>query len=174
MEVRRRERWAGAVVALTVALAGMATAFRAHAVEAGQAAPAVELPGSKGPVSLAQWQGKLVYLDFWASWCGPCRQSFPWMNDMQARYGERGLQVVAVNLDARRGDGEKFLAQVPASFPVAFDPNGETARRYAIKGMPSSVLIGPDGRVVRVHEGFRPEQRQALEAAIVAALPAAR
>lgn len=174
MEVRRRERWAVAVVALTVASAGMATAFRAHAVEAGQAAPAVELPGSTGPVSLAQWQGKLVYLDFWASWCGPCRQSFPWMNDMQARYGERGLQVVAVNLDARRGDSEKFLAQVPASFPVAFDPNGETARRYAIKGMPSSVLIGPDGRVVRVHEGFRPEQRQALEAAIVAALPAAR
>ena len=72
-----------------------------------------------------------VLVDFWASWCGPCRQSFPWMNAMQAKYGARGLQIVAVNVDAKRADADKFLEQVPASFSIAFDSQGDTPRRFA-------------------------------------------
>ena len=145
-----------------------------QAVEPGQHAPAIDLPGPAAQVNLSQLQGKLVYLDFWASWCGPCRQSLPWMNEMQAKYGTRGLQVVGVNLDNKTEDATKFLAQVPARFAVGFDPQGDTARRYQLKGMPSSVLIGPDGKVIQVHIGFQADQRQALETVIVAALPAAR
>jgi thiol-disulfide isomerase/thioredoxin len=143
------------------------------ALEPGQAAPALELSGVGAPVSLAQLKGKVVYVDFWASWCGPCKQSFPWLNDMQAKYAGRGLQIVGVNVDAKRADADKFLAEVPANFRVAFDAQGDTPKRYQIKGMPSSVLVGPDGKVIKVHTGFRADERKELEDAIVAALTAA-
>ncbi len=154
--------------ALSAALVGSA-----WALEPGQAAPALELPGSTAPVSLAQLRGKVVFVDFWASWCGPCKQSFPWMNEMQAKYGAKGLQIVGVNVDAKRADADKFLAEVPANFRVAFDAQGDTPKRYQIKGMPSSVLVGPDGKVIQVHTGFRADERKQLEDAIVAALAAA-
>ena len=159
-----------AVRAAVLAAAGLASCASAWSLEAGQPAPAFELAGPKAPVSLVQLKGKLVYVDFWASWCGPCKQSFPWMNDMQAKYGPRGLQIVGINVDAKTQDAEKFLAQVPASFAVAYDAKGDTPRRYEIKGMPSSVLVGPDGKVIKVHAGFRDDERKALEDAIVAAL----
>jgi len=159
---------------LTLALLlSLATTLPAHAVDVGAAAPEVSLAGPRGQVSLSALKGKVVYLDFWASWCGPCRQSFPWMNEMQAKYGAKGLQVVGVNLDAKRPDADKFLAEVPASFTIAFDAAGDTPKRYAIKGMPTSVLVGADGKVLQVHTGFRDDERKALEDAIVAALAAA-
>ena len=111
-----------------------------------------------------------MLLDFWAYWCVPCRQSFPWMYEMQAKYGPRGLQVVAVNVDAKQGDADTVLAQVPAKFAIAFDSGGDTPRRYAIKGMPTSLLIGVDGVVLQQHAGFRDDDKAGLEAAIVAAL----
>jgi thiol-disulfide isomerase/thioredoxin len=156
-----------AAVMLAASLVAGAAAW---AVEPGQPAPQFELAGNKGSVALQQLKGKVVYLDFWASWCGPCKQSFPWMNEMQAKYGARGLHVVGVNLDAKTADAEKFLAEVPARFTVAYDPKGDTARRYAIKGMPSSVLVSADGKVIKVHAGFREDERRVLEEAIVAAL----
>ncbi|NDY93495.1 TlpA family protein disulfide reductase [Ideonella livida] len=154
-----------------VALSLAGAAGVALAVTPGEAAPEVQLQGPGGPVQLAALRGKLVYLDFWASWCGPCKQSFPWMNEMQAKYGPQGLQVVAVSVDARPADAEKFLAEVPAHFTIAFDPKGQSPKTYAIKGMPTSVLIGPDGKVIQVHSGFRADERAALEQAIVQALP---
>nr|WP_173346355.1 TlpA disulfide reductase family protein [Pseudoduganella dura] len=145
-------------------------ASTASALDRGAAAPQFELPGKEGAVQLAQFRGKLVYVDFWASWCGPCRQSFPWMNEMQARYGARGLQVVGVNLDAKAGDAHLFLAENPARFTIAFDPAGATPRAYGIKGMPSSVLVGPDGKVLFEHAGFKPADRAGLEQQIRQAL----
>jgi thiol-disulfide isomerase/thioredoxin len=121
---------------------------------------------------LSDLRGHVVYLDFWASWCGPCKQSFPWMNKLQQRFGAQGLQVVAVNLDSHSEESRQFLSQVPAQFRVAFDSAGSTPKRYAIKGMPSSVLIGPDGQVLAVHSGFRPEETAALEALIEKTLAA--
>lgn len=157
-------------VAMAAAMVGCTATW---ALEPGQVAPALELSGLGAPVNLAQLKGKVVFVDFWASWCGPCKQSFPWLNDMQAKYAARGLQIVGVNVDAKRADADKFLAEVPANFRVAFDAQGDTPRRYQIKGMPSSVLVGPDGRVIKVHSGFRADERTELEAAIVAALTAA-
>ena len=129
-------------------------------------APDFDLAGRTASVKLSDYKGKTVYLDFWASWCGPCRQSFPWMNDMQSRYSAKGLRIVAIDVDQNSDDGKAFLKDNPARFDVAFDPSGKTPRAYAVKGMPTSVLIGPDGKVLMVHNGFRPEERQALEAQI--------
>jgi len=145
-------------------------ALPAGASDIGQAAPDFRLATAAGELSLADTKGKLVYLDFWASWCGPCKQSFPWMNEMQARYGARGLRVVGVNVDNLRDDATRFLGQNPASFTIAFDPKGDTPRRYAVKAMPTSVLIGPDGKVLAEHRGFDAEARQQLEQSIVQAL----
>lgn len=156
-----------------VALVALAMALQVHgaaALDKGAAAPQFDLPGRDGTVQLARYQGKLVYVDFWASWCGPCRQSFPWMNEMQARYGARGLQVVGVNVDANSADAARFLAETPARFPVAFDAAGTTPRAYGIKGMPSSVLVGPDGKVLFVHAGFKESDRAELEKVIQNAL----
>jgi thiol-disulfide isomerase/thioredoxin len=144
----------------------------AHAVEANAPAPDFTLNGAVSrQVQLAALRGKLVYLDFWASWCAPCRRSFPWMNAMQEKYGPRGLVVVGVNVDQRRPDAERFLAQVPAKFTIAYDPQGAVPKLYAITAMPSSVLIDQEGRVLSVHAGFRDEERDELERKIRAALP---
>jgi thiol-disulfide isomerase/thioredoxin len=151
-------------------LAAVLAASSAQALEKGAPAPQFDLPGLDGAIKLAKLQGKVVYVDFWASWCGPCRQSFPWMNEMQARYGGKGLQIVGVNVDAKTDDARQFLTTTPARFAIAFDPQGATPRSYGIKGMPSSVLIGPDGKVLLEHSGFREADRAELESKIQSAL----
>ncbi|WP_308495444.1 choice-of-anchor D domain-containing protein [Duganella flavida] len=174
---RRRQARAAATAGTLAAIAACAVLTMpapASALEPGKPAPAFTLNGPDGAVKLDQYAGKLVYLDFWASWCGPCRQSFPWMNEMQARYGSQGLQIVGINVDAKAEDARGFLAATPARFVIAFDPNGSAPRTYGIKGMPSSVLIGPDGKVLYEHSGFRPADREALESRIKAALGAAK
>ncbi len=155
---------------LVAALGSGLSALPCAAVEVGAVAPDIELPGSSIARRLSDLQGKLVYVDFWASWCGPCRQSFPWLNAMQRQYAARGLQVLGINLDADRHDAERFLVRYPASFALAFDSRADSARRMGIKAMPSSVLVGPAGRVLHVHAGFRPDDRADLEARIVSAL----
>jgi cytochrome c biogenesis protein CcmG/thiol:disulfide interchange protein DsbE len=157
------------VLALCIAACAATTA---SALDAGAPAPELNLPGPNGAVDLAALKGKVVYVDFWASWCGPCKQSFPFMNDLQARYRGEGLEIVAINVDAKRGDADRFLAEVPARFAVAFDAKGESARRFDVKAMPSSVLIDRAGKVVAMHKGFRDEDRKELEARIAQALAA--
>lgn len=134
-------------------------------------APLFILPSDHGQVDLAALKGRVVYLDFWASWCSPCRKSFPWMNDMQTRYGSQGLTVVAVNLDPERALVTKFLAAHPAGFTVVYDPMGTAAELYNVMGMPSSYLIDRAGRLHTRHVGFRDQDAAALEAEIRALLP---
>ena len=142
----------------------------ALALEVGQRAPDFELAGPQGVVRLADYKGKTVYLDFWASWCAPCKQSFPWMNEMQARYKDSGLRILGINVDQKPVDAKTFLERLPAGFDLAFDATGKTPRSYEVKAMPTSVLIGPTGVVLAVHRGFASEDRAALEGAIRQAL----
>jgi cytochrome c biogenesis protein CcmG, thiol:disulfide interchange protein DsbE len=145
---------------------------QAQAVAIGDAAPALALEGLAGPVNLAALRGRVVLLDFWASWCPPCRQSFPWMDQMLARHGAAGLSVVAVNLDRQRAAAEQFLRAVPSRASIAFDPAGDTPRRFGAKAMPSSFIVGRDGRIRVQHDGFREADQAPLEAALRQALAA--
>ena len=136
------------------------------AVAAAKQAPPLELPAIDGNVNLAQFKGKVVYLDFWASWCDPCRESFPWMAEMKEKYGVQGLEVVAVNLDKERALADKFLDKMKVNFVVAFDASGESAEQYGLRGMPGSYLIGRDGNIQASHLGFNDKDKVKLEAAI--------
>lgn len=131
----------------------------------------LSLPAAAGEVIAAEAfdparyeQARVIYVDFWASWCVPCRKSFPWLNDMQARYGDQGLVVVGVNLDARQEDADRFLASYPASFPLVMDPSGMLGDRYQLQGMPSAVLLDADGHELHRHIGFRADKADEYEA----------
>jgi cytochrome c biogenesis protein CcmG/thiol:disulfide interchange protein DsbE len=117
--------------------------------------------------------GQVVWVDFWASWCAPCRRSFPWMNQMQGRYGGQGLQIIGVNVDKERELADAFLAETPAEFDLRFDPTGALAERFDVQAMPSSFLLDAQGNVIAKHFGFRYEDAADYEAAIVNALAAA-
>lgn len=114
-------------------------------------------------LDLSKHQGKVVLVDFWASWCQPCRHSFPWLNAMQAKYGDR-LVVIGVNVDRERVAADQFLKQVPAHFNVIFDPTGELASKYEVMGMPSSFVFDTAGTLVEQHVGYRESLRDEREA----------
>ena len=129
-------------------------------------APAIKLPTIEGQLELASLKGKVVYLDFWASWCKPCRKSFPWMSEMKAAYQEQGFEVVAINLDKERKLANEFLKGMNVNFVIAFDEVGDSAEAYKLRGMPSSYLIGRDGKLYASHVGFRDKDKAKMEAAI--------
>lgn len=135
----------------------------AYAVEIGESAPIAQWQTDTGKIDIAQLKGQVVLLDFWASWCGPCRASFPWMNEMQAKYASKGLKVLAVNLDSNSEDARKFLQQVPAQFQVAYDKQGDSPRLFKVKGMPTSYIIDRQGKVTQIHSGFNTSQKENLE-----------
>ena len=122
------------------------------------------------PFDLASYRGNVVVLDFWASWCVPCRRSFPWMNAMQEKYRDRGLVIVGVNLDADADDAARFLERYPAQFEITYDPDGDLARQFDVIAMPSSYVIGRNGQRIATHLGFKVRQQDEYEALLVEAL----
>ena len=147
-------------------------ASAALALEAGQQAPDFELPGRQQLLRLSDFKGKIVYVDFWASWCGPCKQSFPWMNEIFNKYRAQGFELLAINVDKKKDDALAFERIAQVSFDIAYDPSGVTPKSYGIKAMPTSFLIGRDGRVMKIHSGFRAQERAELEAYIQSKLEA--
>ena len=99
-------------------------------------------------------KGDVVYVDFWASWCNPCRKSFPWLNTANTAYKSHGLKVVAVNVDKDKQLANDFLDKVDVSFPVLYDPDGRFAQAFQLKGMPSSFILDDKGEVLASHVGF--------------------
>ena len=116
-----------------------------------------------GNIQLSDYKGQVIYLDFWASWCIPCRKSFPWMNNMQERYSKTGLKIIAVNLDQDPAEVKAFLDKIPAHFTIAYDPEGISAKAFKVKGMPSSYLIDRTGKIVSSHIGFRDKETPEME-----------
>lgn len=119
--------------------------------------------------ALRPFEGRPVYIDFWASWCVPCAQSFPWLNQMQARHGDR-IRFVGVNVDEHRQDADRFLTRHPADFTLLFDPSGALASHFQLQGMPSAVILDAEGRLIWQHSGFRSADTAEYENAILEAL----
>ncbi len=143
-------------------VAGLAHAGAAQPTES----PAGEL------LDLAQWQGRVVLVDFWASWCIPCRQSFPWMQSMLAKHGAAGLVVVAVDVGESREAADAFTRLFQNEFHYLYDAEGRIADALGVDAMPTSILFDRQGRPVFRHAGFRSQDTTAYEEQIVSLLEA--
>ncbi len=121
-------------------------------------------------LDLEQYKNKVVYIDFWASWCGPCRKSFPWLNQLQTKYKDKGLVVIGINLDADIKKAYQFLDQTPANFKLLSDPNGKLAQQYKLIGMPSSFVLDGNGEIRHRHVGFKKSSINQYEKSIVSLL----
>lgn len=147
-------------------LAILATTTFAVAVEPGANLNELALPLRSGAITVKPYAGKVVYLDIWASWCGPCRQSMPFMASLQQRFGARGLEVVAVSIDTETAALDAFLAKHHPGVTIGHDPEGVLPRTLAVEGMPTALLIDRTGVVRRIHGGFRADDAAALEAEV--------
>ncbi|MBU3006243.1 TlpA disulfide reductase family protein [Paraglaciecola arctica] len=130
-------------------------------------APDFVISNAELPSKLSELKGQVVYLDFWASWCKPCRKSFPWMNQMQQKYADRGLQVIAINLDTDAALAKLFLEKVPTQIPIVYDPEGNIASDYQLLGMPSSYLVDKKGNIRFSHKGFFSRNKPLYEQELV-------
>jgi thiol-disulfide isomerase/thioredoxin len=132
-------------------------------IAAGLLAISLGFAATASELDLSPYRGKVVYLDFWASWCAPCRQSFPWMADLQRQYASEDFVVVAVNVDQDRDSADRFLNDVPSNFKIIYDPRGELATTFKVSGMPSAVLIDRTGHVRFQHVGFSSKKKDQYE-----------
>jgi cytochrome c biogenesis protein CcmG, thiol:disulfide interchange protein DsbE len=114
-------------------------------------------------LDLSAYRGKVVYVDFWASWCGPCKQSFPWLDNLAHEYASQNFVVIGINVDKDRERAARFLNDTPADFPIIYDPKGEIATAYKIAGMPSAILIDRAGHIRFQHAGFSEKQKGLYE-----------
>ena len=148
---------------LLVALsAGLATA--AGGVTAGAVAPAISGKDLNGnPVSLAKLAGRVVIIDFWASWCGPCKDEMPVLQRLSKKYEQQGLSVIGVSVDESAANAKKFIKQQGVTFPSIHDATHSIADRYKPAKMPTSVIVDRKGAVRYVHGGFKAGDAPAME-----------
>ena len=139
-----------------------------NAANVVQPAPQFILPTLKQdqPTAFNQYAGKVIYLDFWASWCSPCRTSFPLLNKLHEKLKTQGFEVVAISLDEDKADAEKFLQKFPVGFTVLHDANGDWADQFVVESMPTAFIIDKQGVVQKIHHGFASDDINELEAKI--------
>lgn len=132
-------------------------AHAAIGLEAGDRAPSFAAPAldGKGTVELGKYRGKVVYLDFWASWCAPCLVAIPEIEKMRGEFPSEEFQIIAINLDQKKKKALRFLSKNPVGYPSASDPKGRLPEQYGVETMPTSYLIDRDGVIRYVHRGFQ-------------------
>jgi thiol-disulfide isomerase/thioredoxin len=127
------------------------------ALNEGAAAPGFSLPVFDQPVirESSEYLGKVIYLDFWASWCGPCQVSVPQLIQLQADLNSDEFEVVAINVDEEAHRARRFLASYNVNYTVLADPTGQVAAEYELMGMPSAFIVNQEGKIVKIHTGFK-------------------
>ena len=152
-------------LAVVLALSSLA-ALAATAAMAADPAPAARQVLAAADLKLADYAGKVVVLDFWASWCKPCKLSMPWLSALQRKYGPKGLQIVAISVDTDEKAMRSRLADIDDGIVVVYDPEGDLAARYKLQGMPTTFLFGRDGKPAGSHLGYMEKDAPDREAEI--------
>ena len=139
-------------------IAAAALALPALAVNpTGSPAPQFTLGSRAGQsVSLAQYKGQVVMLNFWASWCGPCRQEMPLLESIYKKYNRLGFTMIGVNVEPDSNAANEWLKATPVSFPILYDKDSRVSKMYDVAGMPSTVIIDRTGKVRVLHRGYKP------------------
>jgi len=109
-----------------------------------------------GEIALSELRGQVVMINFWASWCGPCRQEFPALDEMYRKYKPMGFTMVGINVESEKSDAERFLGMRPVSFPILFDPDNKVSGNYGVSAMPTTVLVDRQGRLRWQHRAYKP------------------
>lgn len=156
------------LIILLGAILSVAAVNNALAADSPQPAPQCDLTSldKSQRYDLQQFKGKVIYVDFWASWCGPCAKSFPFMNQLNKDLKDKGLQILAINLDEKLEDAQEFLTKVPANFAIAQDDNQQCAKSFDLKAMPTSFLIDRNGLIREMHMGFRSGEAEEFRGAV--------
>jgi peroxiredoxin len=142
---------------LALGLASTLTPAFAASVGPGAPAPAFQLPAAGGSaVGLADLKGQVVLINFWASWCGPCRQEMPVLEQLYRKYKPAGFTLLGVNVEPKSADAVSFLKGTPVSFPILFDTESKVSNLYEVSGMPSTVILDRKGTVRYIHHGYKP------------------
>jgi thiol-disulfide isomerase/thioredoxin len=144
------------LVAVTLGASFLASPARSGS-EVSADAPDFELPTRGGSqVRLEDLRGQVVMINFWASWCGPCRQEFPVLDQMYRKYKPMGFTLLAVNVESDRTDAERFLASTPVSFPIAYDAENTVSGVYGVSAMPTTLIVDRKGQVRWMHRAYKP------------------
>jgi thiol-disulfide isomerase/thioredoxin len=148
----KRTSLLGAGLAMFVTLSASSAS-----IAPGAPAPAFQLHSAASTdLSLSDLKGQVVLINFWASWCGPCRQEMPVLEQLYKKYKGAGFTLLGVNVEPKSADAEGFLKATPVSFPILFDPDSKVSRLYEVSGMPSTVILDRTGKVRYIHHGYKP------------------
>ena len=145
----------------SIVLGALVTVFAATSIAssglAGQAAPDFVLKSSTGEnLRLSEHRGDVVMINFWATWCGPCRQEMPLLDDLYSRYERVGFSLLGVNIDDDSRRAMQMIEDLGVNFPVLFDEAKEVSKLYEVEAMPVTVLVDREGVVRHVHHGYKP------------------
>ena len=156
----RAKPFAGSLAAIALLALPVAPATAGvQPLAVGTPAPPFQLPmldGKGAPVSVAALRGKVVLINFWASWCGPCRKEMPILEQLNRQYGKRGVVIVGVNVEPDRSAALEWLKETPVSFPVLSDADSHVSAAYHVEGMPNTVILDRKGNVRYVHRSYVP------------------
>jgi peroxiredoxin len=137
--------------------AALAIALPALAGPEGGSAPAFTLAARGGhDVTLAQYHGQVVMINFWASWCGPCRQEMPLLESIYKKYNKLGFTLLGVTVEPDSKAADDWLRDTPVSFPILYDKDSKVSKLYDVAGMPSTVIIDRSGKLRKIHRGYKP------------------